>query len=305
MKADWTTLASGLRFPEGPIALADGSVLIVEIERATLTRIAADGARSVVAFLGGGPNGAAIGPDGACYICNNGGFKWHEEPGILRPIGQSEDYVGGSIQRVDLQTGAVTTVYGGEKGPPLKGPNDLVFDAAGGFWFTDMGKTRERTMDRASVYYGTPDGSDLKEIILPMLGANGVGLSPDGSRLYVAETITGRLWEFELTRRGSIDRRPWPSPNGGRLLTGSSNYQLFDSLAVEQDGNICVGTLINGGITVVSPEGGILEHVKLPDLYTTNLCFGGPDMRTAYITLSLTGRLIAMEWPRPGLRLCF
>jgi gluconolactonase len=301
----WNTLASGLRFPEGPIVLTDGSVLVVEIERATLTRIAPDGTRDVVAFLGGGPNGAAIGPDGACYVCNNGGFKWQEEPGMLRPIGQSDHYVGGSIQRVDLKTGGVTTLYGGASGHMLKGPNDIVFDAAGGFWFTDMGKTRERTLDRACVYYGRPDGSELKEVIFPMIGANGIGLSPDGSRLYVAETITARLWEFEIAGLGAIDPRPWPSPNGGRLLTGSSGYQLFDSLAVEHNGNICVGTLINGGITVVSPDGRIVEHVQLPDLYATNLCFGGPDMRTAYITLSITGKLIAMDWPRPGLRLHF
>ena len=58
----WTTVATGLRFPEGPIALRDGSGPVVEIERKTLTRIAADGTKSIVAMLGGGPNGAAIGP---------------------------------------------------------------------------------------------------------------------------------------------------------------------------------------------------------------------------------------------------
>ncbi len=303
--SNWSTLASGLRFPEGPIVLADGSVLLVEIERATLTRIDRDGAQEVVAFLGAAPNGAAIGPDGACYVCNSGGFKWHDEPGMLRPIGQSEHYTGGSIQRVDLKSGAVTTLYGGGHGPQLNGPNDLVFDAAGGFWFTDQGKTRERSIDRASVYYAKPDGSALKEAIFPMLGANGIGLSADGSRLYVAETATARLWEFALSAPGVIDPLPWPSPNGGRLLAGSSNYQLFDSLALERDGNICVATLINGGITVVAPDGRVLEHVALPDSYVTNLCFGGPDMRTAYVTLSTTGRLIAMQWPRPGLSLNF
>jgi len=302
---EWRTLASGLRFPEGPVVLADGSVLVVEIERGTLTRISPGGGKDVVAFLGGGPNGAAIGPDGACYVCNNGGFKWHEEPGMLRPAGQSEHYTGGSIQRVDLKSGAVTTLYGGGKGPALKGPNDLVFDAAGGFWFTDMGKTRERNMDRSSVYYARPDGSALQEVIFPMIGANGVGLSPDESRLYVAETATGRLWEFELAGPGAIKPRPWPSPHGGRLLMGSANYQLFDSLKVEREGNVCVGTLMNGGITVVAPDGRMLEHVALPDPYVTNLCFGGTDQRTAYVTLSTSGKLIAMRWPRPGLPLHF
>jgi len=296
-------LATGLRFPEGPIAMPDGSILLVEIESATLTRIDRRGQKTVIAYLGGAPNGAAIGPDGACYICNSGGFKWHDEPGMLRPIGQSDHYTGGSIQRVDLATGEVTNLYGRENGPVLKGPNDLVFDAAGGFWFTDMGKTRERSLDRACVYYGLPDGSSLQEVIFPMIGANGIGLSPDGSKLYVAETITARVWEFALAGPGRIDPKPWPSPNGGRLLTGSANYQLFDSLAVEQSGNICVATIIHGGLTVVAPEGGITEHVPMPDLYPTNLCFGGRDLKTAFVTLSTTGQLAAVEWPRAGLRL--
>ena len=303
--SQWRTIASGLRFPEGPVWLADGSVLLVELERATLTRIAPDGTVSIVAYLGGCPNGAAIGPDGACYICNSGGFKWHEEPGMLRPIGQSDHYTHGSIQRVDLKTGAVQTLYGGVNGPILKGPNDLVFDRAGNFWFTEMGKTRERSLDRASVFYAKPDGSEIKEVIFPMINANGIGLSPDESRLYIAETVTARVWAFDIVAPGVIDPRPWPSPNGGRLLTGSANYQLFDSLALERDGNICVATVINGGITIVSPEGGIIEHVPVPERYATNICFGGADMRTAYVTLGTTGRLVATDWPRPGLKLNF
>ena len=85
-------LATGLQFPEGPIAMDDGSVLLVEIARGTLTRVRADGLVQVVADLGGGPNGAAIGPDGAVYVCNNGGFQWHTEAdGCLRPVGQAQD----------------------------------------------------------------------------------------------------------------------------------------------------------------------------------------------------------------------
>ena len=72
-------VTSGLRFPEGPVALPDGSVLVVEIEARTLTRVAPDGRKTVVSQHTGGPNGAAMGPDGKVYICNNGGFSWHED----------------------------------------------------------------------------------------------------------------------------------------------------------------------------------------------------------------------------------
>src|SRR3954452_23176889 len=67
-------IATGLRFPEGPVAMKDGSIVLVEIERQTLTRVHPDGRTEIVATTGGGPNGLAIGPDGAFYVCNNGGL---------------------------------------------------------------------------------------------------------------------------------------------------------------------------------------------------------------------------------------
>ena len=296
-------IAAGLRFPEGPVAMPDGSVILMEIEARRLTRIMPDGAKRVIAVTGGGPNGAAMGPDGACYVCNNGGFRWHEQGGVLRPMLQADDYSGGRIERVDLATGAVTVLYSEVGGNQLRGPNDIVFDDLGGFWFTDLGKTRARDWDRGGVYYAKADGSLVKEVIFPLVTPNGIGLSPAGDRLYVAETVTGRLWAFDISAPGEIRRHPFPSPNGGTLVAGLPGYQLFDSLAVDADGNICVATLFNGGITIISPDGSCIDHVPMPDFLTTNICFGGPDLRTAFITLSSTGRLVAMPWERPGLPL--
>jgi gluconolactonase len=300
-----TEIASGLRFPEGPVAMADGSVLLVEIERGTLTRVQPDGAAAVMAHLGAGPNGAAIGPDGACYVCNNGGFRWVDDDTGLRPVMQADDYSGGRIERVDLATGAFTTLYTGSDKAPLRGPNDLVFDTHGGFYFTDLGKGRPRDLDRGGVCYARADGSGIQEVCFPMLTANGVGLSPDGATLYVAETEPARLWAFDLDGPGRIRRQPWPSPHGGRLVTGSANFQRFDSLAVDALGNICVATLVHGGISVVSPDGASVRHVPMPERWVTNICFGGADMRTAFITLSSTGRLVSCRWDTPGLRLAY
>ncbi len=296
-------ITTGLRFPEGPIALPDGSFLVVEIERGTLTRVAADGGTEVVATPGGGPNGAAIGPDGKCYLCNNGGFEWHEDDEGLRPVLQAKDYSGGRIERVDLHTGEVEVLYTHAGGIALKGPNDMVFDSHGGLWFTDLGKVRVHDQDRGRVFYAKTDGSECREVIYPMVMPNGIGLSADETRLYVAETEPCRLWEFEITAPGEVRKEPWPSPHGGRLLAGPGGYQRFDSLALDADGNVCVATLINGGITVISPDGARVEHIPMPDRYTTNICFGGPELRTAFITLSMSGRLVATEWPRPGLAL--
>ena len=294
-------IATGLRFPEGPIAMSDGSVIVVEIARGTLSRVHPDGTIEVVAEPGGGPNGAAIGPDGACYVCNNGGFIWHEaSDGRLFPGQQPPDYSGGRIERIDLDTGEVQTIYTACDGNPLCGPNDIVFDAEGGFWFTDHGKTRERDRDRTGVYYAKIDGSHISEAIFPMEAPNGISLSPDEKTLYVAETPTGRTWAYPIASPGIIDASQRP-----RMLAQIPDHHMFDSMAVDAEGNVCVATLITGGITVHSPDGATARLIEMPDVLTTNICFGGVDLKTAFITLSTTGRLVACDWETPGLPLNF
>ena len=302
---EFDVLATGLRFPEGPVAMPDGSVLLVEIARGTVSRVRPGGVVEVVADLGGGPNGLALGPDGALYVCNSGGFLWHEEAGTLRPVGTPANYSGGRIERLDLATGECRVLYTECGGHRLCSPNDIVFDRQGGFYFTDLGKVRARDRDHGAVYYAQPDGSGITEIIQPILTPNGIGLSPNEETLYVASTESAQLWAFDLVGPGQIARRGFPSPNGGRLLYNQAGYQRYDSLAVDGDGNICVATLITGHITVVSPAGSLVRQVALRDPYTTNICFGGPGLRTAFITLSGKGQLIAMTWPLPGLRLNF
>jgi gluconolactonase len=300
-------IAHGLQFPEGPVALDDGSVLLVEIARGTLSRVTMDGRITVVADLGGGPNGAAIGPDGAVYVCNNGGFRWTtESDGCHRPIGQAEDYSGGRIERVDLATGRFERLYDVVDGLALRGPNDIVFDAHGGFYFTDLGKVRETEIDRGGVFYGRADGNAVSVIARPVMTPNGIGLSPEGDRLYYAETEGARVWAFEIEAPGRVRKEGWPSPHGGRMVAASpgGHYQRFDSMAIDALGNLCVATLIHGGISVISPDGRYASHVPLPDRFTTNLCFGGRGRRTAFVTLSGSGRLIAIDdWPVPGLKL--
>ena len=302
---DFRVVAEGLQFPEGPIAMADGSIILVEIARKTLSRVTPDGKVEVIAETGGGPNGAALGPDGAVYICNNGGLAFHKDEMGLRPTGQPDDYSGGRIERIDLQTGEVTKLYDRCGDHPLMGPNDIVFDREGGMWFTDLGKGRARDLDRSGLYYAQPDGSSIVEAAYPILTANGVGLSPDEKTVYVAETQTGRLWGFDLAAPGQIEKQPWPSPHGGRLIGQTQGFRNFDSLAVDADGNILVATLMDGGITCIPSAGGAVEHIPFPDAFTTNICFGGQGLKTAYICLSQSGRLVAVDWPTAGLPLNF
>jgi gluconolactonase len=296
-------LTTGLRFPEGPIAMGDGSVVLVEIARGTLSRVAPTGEVSVIADLGGGPNGAAVGPDGSIWVTNNGGcFEWEDVMGMTIPGPVPADWTGGCIQRVDPVTGEAEVVYTESSSGPLRAPNDLVFDTHGGFWFTDHGVRLERASDRTGLHYAKADGSSCVEVVFPLDAPNGIGLSPAGDRLYAAETHTGRVWAWTVTGPGAVAAENPIGAGGGDLLHGAAGQQLFDSLAVDGEGWVCVGTLGNGGITAISPDGEQVEHTPLPDLLVTNICFVGAEPR-ALCTLSGTGQLVEIDWPRPGLEL--
>ena len=293
-------IATGLEFPEGPVARPDGSVVLTEVGRGTVSRAGADGAVRVIADCGGGPAGLAVGPDGAIYACNGGGTRFRDLDGLLQPWGASESYTAGRIERIDPDTGQVKVLYTECDGRALSSPNDIVFDADGGFWFTDLGKTRGRTRDFGAVHYARPDGSHITQAIFPLDTPNGIGLSPDGRTLYVAETITARLWAFEITGAGTVraaDSR-WRK---GRLMVGLPGLAAFDSLAVQADGAVCVATLLDGGITRVAADGLKAEHIPFPDIYVTNICFGGTGLLTAYVTLSSKRQLVATGWDAAGL----
>ncbi|MCC6533489.1 MAG: SMP-30/gluconolactonase/LRE family protein [Burkholderiales bacterium] len=301
--ADVTILASGLGFPEGPVACADGSVVLTEVRNQRCTRIGADGKVSVFSQCGGGPNGLAIGPDGFFYLCNNGGNRY--AAGHWAGLGPHPDYRCGSIQRIDPNTGAATLLYQEVNGRALSAPNDLVFDRDGGFYFTDMGKRYPHRRDNGGVYYALPDGSKVVEIAYPMLAPNGCGLSPDGRTLYVADTEGARLWVFEVHGPGKVKPKSEHAPHSGTIIAGLGGNARFDSLAVMASGNVAVATLNAGQITEISPAGEIVRSEKMPGTYPTNICFGGPDMRTAYVTLSDSGQLGMLRWPEPGLKLHF
>jgi len=321
---DVRVIAEGLRFPEGPIAMPDGSVVLVEIARGTLSRVdTATGAISVIAECGGGPNGAALGPDGMIYVANNGGFfEWFETDGIMIPGPTPTSWTGGSIQRIDPATGSVDTLYDSCDGAPLVAPNDLVFDQHGGIWFTDHGVQHGNYADQPGLLYAQADGSSITSVVVGLDAANGIGLSPAGDRVYAAETHTGKVWQWQVTSPGSVAPVPDAATDendhrGGHLLFDAPDGSLFDSLAVDGDGWVCVATIGAGGITTIAPDGSQSDHISMPDPLVTNICFGasdpaasdggsgdaGGDMRTAFVTCSSSGKLVSARWPRPGLRL--
>ncbi|MBQ0772424.1 MAG: SMP-30/gluconolactonase/LRE family protein, partial [Sphingomonadales bacterium] len=262
-------IAEGLAFPEGPVVMADGSVIVVELAGGRITRCW-NGRAETVCDIGGGPNGAAIGPDGALYVCNNGGLDLEK---FQNARGNGHE---GRIERVDLATGKFERIYDSFDSVPLQAPNDIVFDADGRIWFTDLGKTHDGIRTASGLFSALTDGSEIFAIDRHAVSYNGVGLSPDGASVYVADTHQARLWHYE--RRVDQQRPTWvataPGPVG------------FDSLAVTQAGNICVATLYDGGISTITPDGTVSKFSISDESYVTNIAFGGEDMCTAYITLS-------------------
>jgi gluconolactonase len=146
----------------------------------------------------------------------------------------------------------------------------------------------------------SPDGNIERIAFL-----DDIALSPDGSRLYVAETQVGRIWYWDLEGPGKIASNADGEFHPGKLLYGAPGYALFDSMKVDGEGWVCQATLIDGGVMQISPDGQRVEILPLSDPMITNLCFGGPDYRTAFITCPGTGYLIAVDWQRAGGRLAF
>jgi gluconolactonase len=332
--SEFRLIAKGLEYPEGPVYQSDGSILLVEIHKGTLTRVDPNGGVQTIVDFGAvpnapstqriacGPNGTAIGPNSDIYVCDDGGMTWMPIPGsaknlpTLVALGQPPDYKTGCIQRVSGNT--FTTLYSQCNGSRLCSPDDLVFDATGNFWFTDWGKARATDRDITGVYYAAPDGSKITQMIPQRSAPNGIGLSPDDQRLYVAETYARWIRYWELDSPGVIKPNP-ATMDGSYLLTAAIPGQgTLDSMAVDEEGNVYVATMlplglsptVPGGITVVSPHGKILDFIELmvegmPEPLPSNLCFGGQDRKTAFITLAGTGRLAACEMKIPGKLLHF
>lgn len=300
---DIQVVAEDLEFPEGPIAMSDGSVILTEMKAERITRIAPDGKKEVLAHVPGGPNGAAIGPDGAVWITNNGGgFAWPADQGHCSPGGTLPTHTGGSLQRLDMATGRLETIYEAFEGRRLMRPNDLVFDRRGGVWFSDSGCATPDGRKFGGVYYARIDGSHISRQRGHLISPNGIGLSPDETLVYLADTLTARLWAFDVAAPGELAPGPGFAP--GRVVASLQGFSYLDSLAVEAAGKVCVATVFNGGVTSFDPDG-TTTHDPLPDVMCTNVCFGGPDMMDAWVTAGGTGKLFRMRWPRPGLKLNF
>ena len=267
--AELREVAAGLQFPEGPVAMNDGSVIVVEIGRGTVTRVGAGRLRREVATPrrrperrrgrarrqplrlqqrrrlrlpraarhGGHPRAAP-----AAEQLQRRADRAHR-PGLRRGRGHLRGMRRPTAARAQR--------------PRVRRPRRLLLHRS-----RHPGGAHDRPHRRASTR--SPTARRSKRWCLPLDSPNGVGLSPDGKRLYVAETYSACVWQWEIAGPGDVTVPAGLLPHGGELLTRLPGFQYLDSLAVDGDGNVCVGTLGSGGITSVSPEdGSVVEFVEM------------------------------------------
>ena len=283
--------AEGLRFPEGPVFDADGNLYVVELAAGRVTRFTPDGERSTLAEMGGSPNGLAFGADGNLYVCNGGG-RWaagactdHEEGPGDGP---------GLLQRLSVD-GSFETIVAEIDGVPLNSPNDICADADGNLWFTDPSWPDENGVEPGSICFTTPDG-DAVRAHTGLVYPNGIGITPGGDRLVVAESGKGRLVSFPILGPGRLGERE----NYGYLGRGT----VPDGFCFDSSGRVICAGHGTWKLFVFPPGGGELEQtIEMQDKDVTNLCFGGTEFSTLFVTESDQGRIATIEWERPGLEL--
>ncbi len=253
MKA--SLLVSGLGFPEGPVIIGDGRLVFCDGNIGELL-VYRDGAAATFARTGGSPWGTVLGTDGAIYVTQGGNVP-----------GSGDTSAISGIQRVSAG-GAVELLFSEVAGYPLYGPNDLAFGPDGRLYFTESGSEQDFRFDvRSPGRLFAMDASGNGEMLfeLPDVYPNGIAFDA-AQRLYWTESAAHRVRRLE-------DGVPV-------TFCQLSDGHVPDGMAIAADGRLFVCTTISGGVTVISPDGEVLEEISLGE-HATNCIFDGP---TLYVT---------------------
>jgi gluconolactonase len=270
--------ADDLDRPEGPVALPDGSVALVEGGRGCVTRIGPDGRSRRTIAVTGEPNGLAVDADGTFWVADT------RPPALIRlePDGRFE---------------RVLTAFGDE---PFVYPNDLCFGPDGLLYLTESGVTDDdlapggsfrpdwRTVELdGRVYRIDPLSLEIEQVAGGIRYANGLAFGPDGA-LYVAETLSGAILRY-APQDGAFG----PATVFGNVRDPAKPdvFRGPDGMAFDADGNLYVAVYGQGDVTVLDPQGEVLRRIDTPGKQTTNVCFGLGDSEQLYVTDYEYGRL--------------
>ena len=250
-----TLLASNLGFPEGPVIMPDGSVVFCDGNTGEM-RSWKDGELGVHSVTGGSPWGAVLGTDGAIYVTQGGNVP-----------GSGDESAVCGIQRVNPD-GSVELLSSEIAGHTLAGPNDLAFGPDGRLWFTDSGTEQDpRAAVPATGKLFVLDANGGGEMLAerPNVYPNGIAFDGQG-RMYWTESMAHAVLRWD----------------DGEVTTFCqlSDGHVPDGMAFAADGRLFVCTTISGGLTVLSPEGEVLEEIALGQ-HATNCIFDGS---TLYVT---------------------
>ncbi len=251
---------------EGPACDARGSIYAVNFERQqTIGKVTADGKAEVFVELPGNStgNGIVITRDGTLFVA---------------------DYVGHNILRVDPKSRAVTVFAHDDR---MNQPNDLALAPSGDLYASDP-NWKENT---GQVWRATPNGK-LSLVATNLGTSNGIEVSPDGKTLYVNESVQRNVWAFTIQSDGSLAHK--------RLVKKFETHG-FDGMRCDVDGNLYISRHGKGTVVKLSPAGEVLREVDVLGSKPSNLCFGGPDGRTVYVTEVDHRRLVQFRVDRPGL----
>lgn len=281
-------LTDGLLFPEGPVYLPDGDLAVCELAGRRVTRISPAGERTVVADFPGSPNGQVVDRDGALLVCDNGG-RWVAEEHANLPDGPGDRP--GLLWRLTLD-GQRTPYLEEIDGSRTTSPNDLCFGPDGGLWFTDpVWPGADGVVTAGRIGWRGADGSSAW-VHEGLLYPNGLGVTPDGTALIVAESYTSWLHRFPILGPGEL--------GAPERFAHLGEGTLPDGLCFDQEGRVIVAGAGTGCVVVFSADGADLGRISFGN-DVTNLCFGGADRRTLYVTEAGLGRVSTMGWEVPGL----
>jgi sugar lactone lactonase YvrE len=193
------------------------------------------------------------------------------------------DYVGHNVLRIDPGTRAVEVLA---HEPKMNQPNDLAIAPNGRLYASDPNWGAKT----GQLWRIDPDGTTTR-LATDMGTTNGVEVSPDGKRLYVNESVQRNVWVFDIQPDGGVANK--------RLLRQFPDHG-FDGMRCDADGNLYITRYGKGTVAVLSPEGEVLREINVLGARPSNLCFGGPDGRTVYVTEVEHRRLVQFRVETPG-----